>query len=370
MDISKRLALSYYKTIAVLNEDHHVSLVQHQSTKKIYVKKILDIYHLPVYEYLSSHPITGIPRIIDFAEEQGQLTVIEEYISGFSLQEKIEERSLTVASVTRYLRELCDILEQLHSVDPPIVHRDIKPTNIMITHTDHVVLLDFNAAKYYSEKSAADTMLLGTQGYAAPEQYGFGSSSPRTDIYGLGIVLQELCTVLPDIPKSISQIADKCTQMDPKDRFASVTEVRNALPGTDDSSKSAPASSTRSVGAASLSRRKILPPGFRSKTPWKMITASISYSIILWLAFSLVTKDPAGNVLSIGPQWFERIFFLLMELSVVCITCDYLHVQRLFHLQHIRQPVLRWLCVIVVDVGIVFFLMLCMLELESVIFPG
>lgn len=370
MDISKRLALSYYKTIAVLNEDHHVSLVQHQSTKKIYVKKILGVYQLPVYEYLSSHPITGIPRIINFAEEQGQLTVIEEYISGCSLQEKIEERSLTVDLVTRYLQELCDILEQLHSVDPPIVHRDIKPTNIMITHNDHVVLLDFNAAKYYSEKSAADTMLLGTQGYAAPEQYGFGSSSPRTDIYGLGIVMQELCTVLPDIPKSFSQIAAKCTQMNPKDRFSSAAEVRMALLSAEDSPKRAPAFSAQSVGEVSLSRRELLPPGFRSNTPWKIVSASFSYIILIWLALSLITKDPSGNVLAAGPQWFERFFFLFMELCVVCITCDYLHIQRFFHLQHIRQPILRWLCVIAIDVVIVFVLTLCMLELESLIFSG
>ena len=370
MDISKRLALSYYKTIALLHEDHHVSLVQHQSTKKIYVKKILDVYHLPVYEYLSSHPINGIPRIIDFAEEQGQLTVIEEYISGCSLQEKIEERSLTAASVVRYMEGLCDILKQLHSADPPIVHRDIKPTNIMVTHNDHVVLLDFNAAKYYSEKSIADTVLLGTQGYAAPEQYGFGSSSPRTDIYGLGVVLQELCTMFLDMPESFTQIAAKCTQMDPKDRFSSVEEVKEALLSMDASPKSVSVASGRSAEAAFTNTRNLLPPGFRSKTPWKMIVAALCYAFMFWLAFSLVMKDSAGNVLPAGPQWFERIFFLLMELSVVFITCDYLHIQHFFHLQCIHQPVIRWVCVAVIDVVIVFILLLCMLELESLFFPG
>lgn len=88
--------------------------------------------------------------------------------------------------------DLCEILEKLHSVTPPIVHRDTKPSNIIITNYEHVVLLDFNAAKYFADTDTADTILLGTKGYAAPEQYGFGSSTPQTDIYALGILLKEL----------------------------------------------------------------------------------------------------------------------------------------------------------------------------------
>ena len=75
---------------------------------------------------------------------------------------------------------------------PPIIHRDIKPSNIIITAYNRAVLLDFNAAIYYSCQSTEDTILLGTQGYASPEQYGFGSSSPQTDIYSMGILFREL----------------------------------------------------------------------------------------------------------------------------------------------------------------------------------
>ena len=75
---------------------------------------------------------------------------------------------------------------------PAIIHRDIKPSNIIITAYNRAVLLDFNAAKYYSCQSTEDTVLLGTQGYASPEQYGFGSSSPQTDIYSMGILFREL----------------------------------------------------------------------------------------------------------------------------------------------------------------------------------
>lgn len=99
--------------------------------------------------------------------------------------------------------ELCEILEKLHSANPPIVHRDIKPSNIIITNYDHVILLDFNAAKYFTDPNTSDTILLGTKGYAAPEQYGFGSSTPQTDIYAVGILLKELVIISLSLQASL-----------------------------------------------------------------------------------------------------------------------------------------------------------------------
>lgn len=135
----------------------------------------------------------GIPRIIEYLEEDNRLILIEEYISGCSLQDMIDDGKLSLTDIFCYMLELCNILEILHAHSPAIIHRDIKPSNIIITNYNKAVLLDFNAAKYYSEQEK-DTMLLGTQGYAAPEQYGFGASSPQTDIYSLGILLKEMTT--------------------------------------------------------------------------------------------------------------------------------------------------------------------------------
>lgn len=183
MDLNHRLAVSYYKTIAGINEQHNVYLVQHSEAGHICIKKILDVYNSNIYEYLYNNHIQGTPRIIDYYEDNNRLIVIEEYISGCSLQDKINNSTLTINDITTYVTDLCNILEKLHSVNPSIIHRDIKPSNIIITEYNHAVLLDFNAAKYFSPTANEDTTLLGTQGYAAPEQYGFGSSSPKTDIY-------------------------------------------------------------------------------------------------------------------------------------------------------------------------------------------
>lgn len=127
---------------------------------------------------------------------------------------------------------LCNILEALHSMTPPIIHRDIKPSNIIITSYNYAMLLDFNAAKQFSGQNESDTVLIGTPGYAAPEQYGFGSSSPKTDIYSLGIVLREMLgsiTPVPDIAPILHRlnlIAERCTQMTPAARYQSVVELK------------------------------------------------------------------------------------------------------------------------------------------------
>ena len=122
-----------YKIISTLNEEHKVYLVQSEFTKQVYVQKILDVYNIHVYEHLYQNPIAGIPRIIDFYEQDNTLVVIEEYISGTSLQEKIDHSDLFISDIQDYMLMLCNILESLHAMKPPIIHRDIKPSNIIIT---------------------------------------------------------------------------------------------------------------------------------------------------------------------------------------------------------------------------------------------
>lgn len=128
---------------------------------------MLDVYNLAVYAELYRNPVAGTPRIINYYEETGQLTVIEEYISGTSLQDKIRHADISPNEMLQYMLDLCAILEQLHQHNPAIIHRDVKPSNVIITSYNRSVLLDFNAAKYHTATKDSDTILLGTQGYAA-----------------------------------------------------------------------------------------------------------------------------------------------------------------------------------------------------------
>ena len=199
MRLDEECRLSFYQQIASLNEDHGVYLVQNISDKKIYVKKILKIYNVEVFRYLKDNPIKNTPRIYEVIEDSNQLIVLEEYISGTTLQQILDEqKGLKEEQVENIIRQLCSILLELHKAHPPIIHRDIKPSNIIISPDGVVKLIDMNAAKWSRNHSGRDTALLGTVGYAAPEQYGFASSCAQTDIYSVGILVNMMLTgVLP-----------------------------------------------------------------------------------------------------------------------------------------------------------------------------
>lgn len=355
MDYMSRLTMSYYKTIAVINKSHNIFLVQHQESKKIYVKKVLDVYNKQIYQYLSQCKIPGIPQIIELYEDNNQLILVEEFVSGSSLQEKLAANDISVESITHYMCELCEILEKLHSVNPPIIHRDIKPSNIIITSYDHVMLLDFNAAKYFADAHTTDTILLGTKGYAAPEQYGFGASTPQTDIYASGILLKELVDSLPEPTTVFSEIIDTCTQMNPADRFQTASALKSALQKTDH-----PLQSDRSEP---LTWKKLVPPGYRTKTPWKIAVSSVAYLYVFWLCLSLEFENTTGVTL-----WVERFFCLFMVLSIIFCSFNYCNVQRFFPLCRHKNRILHYVGIVILDVIITLYLFVVMIIIETIFF--
>ncbi len=353
MDYAGRLEISYYNTIANINSAHRIYLVQHRETGKIYIKKILDVYNPHIYEYLKEHHITGTPRLYHVYEENGQLVLIEEYVSGASLQEMIDEGALSIDRIISFMGELCGILEKLHFLKPPIVHRDIKPSNIIITSCGRVVLIDFNAAKYSSDTADHDTVLLGTKGYAAPEQYGFGSSTPQTDIYALGILLKELSRSLPAHTNIFDTIISKCTEMNPSDRMKTVGQLKKEL-------EKLQCSDDENCSTVSGTQKSFAPPGFRTKTPWKMLTAVAGYLFIFWVSLSMEVKDA-----SVSRLWMERIAALLILLSLVFCCFNYRNIQRFMPLCANRYSLIRWLGVFALFMIIAFFVLSVMVLRES-----
>ncbi|MDD6066318.1 MAG: serine/threonine-protein kinase [Firmicutes bacterium] len=351
LNLANRLSVSYYQVIAVLDEPHQIYLVQHQETHKIYVKKILDVYNIDIYKQLHTAPVTGTPRIIEYCEENNQLIVIEEFISGESLEDKINNASFTVEDILHYMLDLCDILEKFHSMEPAIIHRDIKPSNVIITNYNRAVLLDFNAAKYYSAQSKEDTVLLGTHGYAAPEQYGFGASSPQTDIYSLGVMLKEMLASIHNSVNHLDIIADTCTQLDPAKRYQSVADLKREL------CLSLP---TQPSIKKSRNPSRFLPPGYRTRKPWKMFIASMGYLFISWLGLTLEVDQTYGFTL-----WLERIFCLAMMLFIVFGCFNYLDIQRLIPLCKHKNRFVHYLGIVLLDISIVVCLLTVMLILES-----
>lgn len=347
--------MDYYKTIAEIDHSHKVYLVQHEITHKIFIKKILDVYNLDVYKLLHQTPIEGTPQIIDYCEIDGQLILIEEYISGNSLQEILSSAQYNAYDILKYMMDLCEILNRLHHFEPPIIHRDIKPSNIIITSYHHAILLDFNAAKFYSAESSNDTVLLGTQGYAAPEQYGFGSSSPQTDIYALGIMLKEMVTNLPFSTPVFDRIISKCTQLAPQQRYQTVLELKEDFQTL--------ISSNRTNINTKKNFADYLPPGFRTRKLWKMLIASPIYLFILWLCLTLEVENVYGAAL-----WTERIFCLIMMLSIVFICFNYLDIQKHFPLCKHKNKFLHYVGILLFNLIVLFALMMIMVLLVAFVF--
>lgn len=357
MDLSHRLAFSYYKTIATINEAHGVYLVQHQSTHQIFVKKILNVYNIDIYTHLYRHPISGTPKIIDYYEKDNKLFLIEEYISGTPLSEKISSGNIKEQDIISYALDLCNILENLHSLQPAVIHRDIKPSNIIITSYNRAILLDFNAAKEFSSNEKEDTVLIGTKGYAAPEQYGFGSSSPQTDIYSLGIVIEEMLAASNNRPsKKLSELACKCSMLDPKERYSSITDLKSAL------------LSMTKQSAECLSHdlgdfKKYLLPGFRTGTPWHILVACITYLFIFYLCLSLEVANTYGPAL-----WLERIVCLTIMLSIVFGCFNYMNIQKLIPLCQSKNKIIHYLGIGILIFSISLVLMILLFIIETCIF--
>lgn len=205
--------------------------------------------------YLRKLGHISIPRVFDILETPETLYVVMDYIQGQSLQEYLNQNGpLSEAMTLDIARQLCDTLDYLHSQTTPIIYRDLKPANVILQEDSKIMLIDFGAAREYKEQHFCDTTLLGTVGYAAPEQYGgFGQTDMRTDIYGLGITLYALLTGInpsnpsyiytpvreknPAISKGFEYIINKCVEKDPENRYQSIAELRAALDNIDMLSK-------------------------------------------------------------------------------------------------------------------------------------
>ena len=141
------------------------------------------------------HP--NLPRLYEYFQDPGHWNLVMDFIAGETLEEyqnKAPNRRLLLSEVLDIGLQLCRVLDYLHSQQPPIIFRDLKPANIMRNHTGRLYLIDFGIARYFKPGQTRDTVALGSPGYAAPEQYGKAQTTPRADIYSLGAVLHQLLT--------------------------------------------------------------------------------------------------------------------------------------------------------------------------------
>ncbi|MEN6472074.1 MAG: protein kinase [Clostridiaceae bacterium] len=181
----------------------------------------------------------GLPAFVEEYEDDATVCIVREYIEGTPLDKYVAQHSLSQAQIVALCVELCDILCYLHEQEPPVIHRDIKPQNIIMKDNGKPALIDFDIARVYDSNAETDTQFIGTRTYAPPEQYGFSQTDCRADIYSLGVLLCFLLTGNTDVKnakipnKRLSVIVHRCAAFSPEERFSDAAAVKNALLSTD-----------------------------------------------------------------------------------------------------------------------------------------
>ncbi len=184
----------------------------------------------------------------DFFEHLGRPVLVMEFVPGQTLEDRIREANapLLEQQVLGYGIQVARVLHYLHTQEQPIIYRDLKPTNIMLTPEDVLKLIDFGVARTYKASKSKDTVAMGSAGYAPPEQYGKGQTDPRSDVYALGATLLHLLTNMPPIPlqtpapgsiRKMNPSVDEQTEraiirammLDPNARFRDASEFEQAL---------------------------------------------------------------------------------------------------------------------------------------------
>lgn len=187
-----------------------------------------------------------LPSIVDVYNEKDALYIVMDYIEGDNLKKVLDEKGAqSQDDVMRWAKQLAKVLIYLHSQNPPIIYRDMKPQNIMLKPDNDIKLIDFGVAKEYKEEALKDTHMFATNGYAAPEQSAGGKTDARTDIYSLGVTLFYLLTnkdpqkdmyvntpireINPELSGGLENIILKCTKLNPDERYQNAEELLYAL---------------------------------------------------------------------------------------------------------------------------------------------
>jgi predicted Ser/Thr protein kinase len=188
---------------------------------------------------------TGIPKVLDSFSEGPRHYMVMEFIEGETIETLAGKGKPDVKTVLSWASRVCDILEYLHTLNPPVIFRDLKPSNIMITKRGRVMLIDFGIARFFNPMKKQDTAIMGTPGFSPPEQYGTGQSDERSDIYSLGATLYHILSgedleqfsfIVPALSRynrhvspDLDSIIARCLQKEPGNRYQRVSELKKDI---------------------------------------------------------------------------------------------------------------------------------------------
>ena len=203
--------------------------MRHRASGRLFVLRFFR-GNSQVYRKLLNYHCPHLPLILEVAAEDDKNLVLEEYIQGDTLDFLLRGDTFTGREVRQIITQVGQALWVLHSLGA--VHRDVKPENIILRGSE-AVLIDFDAARIYTPNRDQDTCVLGTTGYAAPEQYGIRQCDLRADIYSLGILINVMLTgkhpsrQLAD--GHLGRVVEHCTRVNPEKRYPDIRHLLEAL---------------------------------------------------------------------------------------------------------------------------------------------
>lgn len=275
MSIAEEFISSRYEKLTTFSEkdEGDVELLRLSGTTQLYIRKELDERAYKIAEKLKNINNVHINCPTLIYENNGKPYSISPYISGKTIEEMLEEKGVfSLKEACGYMEQLLDGMTAFHAFG--MVHRDITASNVMITHEEVVKILDFGISRENIPNKSRDTTILGTEGYAAPEQFGFRQTDARTDIYAAGVLFNRMLTgkfpndqLADDI--FAAKIINKATAIDSSDRFISAADMKEYIMRR---------KTDFPVSLWDRWKKKNL-PGFRTGILWKKILATIIYTL-------------------------------------------------------------------------------------------
>lgn len=210
-----------YKDMRALSEKGNVTLVKEIISGNLYVRKTLGAANEKTYKKLLNVRHKNLEQIKELYVSGSTLTVISDYFKGSSLADKLSDGEVySYKELKKIVLQLCDAVECLYK--HKIVHRDINPNNILIDEKINLKLIDYSISRIHTGQAGRDTTLMGTNGYTAPEQYGFMETGVSADIYSIGKVMRAVLSNNENDSKSFAAfyISERCTEYLPKERLS------------------------------------------------------------------------------------------------------------------------------------------------------
>ena len=301
----------------------NLDLVQNKFTRQLMVRRISPAADYPVLQTLCRIKHRNLMEIYDVKTQDGVCISLCEYINGMTLDMRIEYyQPFDIRSAKQILCQICDGLSQLHING--IVHRDIKPGNVMITDDGTVKIIDYSISRLIKPEQRKDTTVLGTAGYASPEQFGFTQTNGKTDIYACGVLLNYLLTgKLPNEQLHqgpLTTVIQQCIEIDENKRFASADELKKVLQG-------------KKINR----RRPFRPlPGFRSKHVFPKIITVFFYTV--WIFMLFVYINGFSMIMSSSLKNIIQQLILMADIMVFWSALPYLLFGDVFRMSERINP--------------------------------